>query len=272
MALFRRSRRGPREDADPAVSEPDDVDVLDEIDDPEVSRRGDDGPSEVAGDPAAPASRARPAAEAVGQLGDAGPYDRAEVPGPQGRLELGSLWLTGFPGMQLRLEIDQERGEVSAVTVLTDDSAAQIQAFAAPKSAGVWPEIRAEIAQGVNEAGGTASEAPGPWGAELIARLPAQGPDGGASFQPARFIGVDGPRWFLRAVLTGAAATDPERAEPLLSVLRGTVVVRGEAAMAPRELLPLNVPEEVAAPEPPPPADPNSLSPFQRGPEITEIR
>ena len=78
--------------------------------------------------------------------------------------------------------------------------------------------------------------------------MPSAGPDGRTVFAPARFVGVDGPRWFLRAVFSGRAAIEDEAAEPLLEVVRGTVVVRGDAAMAPREMLVLKLPEEMQAP------------------------
>lgn len=69
------------------------------------------------------------------------------------------------------------------------------------------------------------------------------GENGRAVFAPATF-GVDGPRWFLRGVLSGRAAIDDDAAAPLLEVLRAAVVVRGTEPMAPRELLPLALPRE----------------------------
>ena len=62
--------------------------------------------------------------------------------------------------------------------------------------------------------------------------------------QAARFIGVDGPRWFLRGLLTGPAATDTLQAKRLEELFRGIVVVRGGDAMAPRNALPLHLPRE----------------------------
>jgi hypothetical protein len=53
--------------------------------------------------------------------------------------------------------------------------------------------------------------------------------------------------------------------------VRDVVVVRGGEAMAPRELLPLRLPDAAAAPAPEPEGRP-PLDPFERGPEITEIR
>ena len=61
---------------------------------------------------------------------------------------------------------------------------------------------------------------------------------------PARFVGVDGPRWFLRAMYTGSAAVDPDAAAPLEAALRDVVVVRGSDPMAVRDPLPLRLPPQ----------------------------
>ena len=77
-----------------------------------------------------------------------------------------------------------------------------------------------------------------------------------------------------RAIL-GIAATDDAAAAPLMEVVKGTVVVRGAQAMAPRELLPLRLPEapvEDAPAEDDPAAGRAPLDPLERGPEITEVR
>jgi hypothetical protein len=56
----------------------------------------------------------------------------------------------------------------------------------------------------------------------------------------------------------------------LLELFRDVVVVRGAGPMAPREPIPLTLPE--GAPTAPDEVDDDDhLSPFTRGPEITEI-
>jgi hypothetical protein len=215
-----------------------------------------------------------------GQVDRHGPFDRTEVHGLEGRLDLGALWMTGLPGMELRLEVEQESQSVVGVTAVLGESAVQLQAFAAPRSEGIWDDIRAEIAASITSQGGTADVTSGPLGTELLARMPGQGPDGRTVFSPARFVGVDGPRWFLRAVLSGRAAIDEDAASALLDVVRSTVVVRGAEAMAPRELLALKLPDQAdpsvqdETAEEPSTAAPSlaDLNPFERGPEITEIR
>jgi hypothetical protein len=173
--------------------------------------------------------------------------------------------------MELRLELDEATDSVSSATVKLGNSAVQLQAFAAPKSEGIWDEIREEISDGIQGQGGNVDEVPGPFGRELIARIPARSPDGRTGHTAARFVGVDGPRWFLRAVFSGEAVHRPDAAEVLESVVRDLVIIRGSEAMAPRELLPLRLPE--AAPELAREKDQREeLRPFERGPEITEVR
>jgi len=208
----------------------------------------------------------------------AGPFDASEVEDDDGRLDLGALRIRGAEGMELRLEIDQEQQHVIAATAVLGESALQLQAFAAPRSGGVWADIRSEIAAAIETQGGTADLEDGPLGTELRTRMPSAGPDGRTVFAPARFLGVDGPRWFLRGVVSGRGAIDDDAAAPLLDVFRETVVVRGSDPMAPRELLPLRLPQEEATPMPAAPGaeggptSTDELNPFERGPEITEVR
>ena len=128
----------------------------------------------------------------------------------------------------------------------------------------------------MTQQGGSVDDLPGPFGRELLARLPIRTPEGRTGHRPARFIGADGPRWFVRGVLTGRAAVDPAAAAPLEKVFAGIVVVRGTDARAPRDLLTLTLPGP-GEPGARPPSDATepaapSFDPLTRGPEITEIR
>lgn len=288
MGIFRRGTKEPAAVTD-ETSDAQDSSTLDDLDPDstaQVGRSGDheDRPGGPAGvDELEGAGGADPAPPAPAYRRSEGPFDVSEVPDPQGRLDLGALWVQGLPGMELRLEVEQETQSLVGVTAVLGESAVQLQAFAAPRTAGIWDDIRSEIAASIVGQGGTADDVAGPLGPELMTRMPGQGPDGRTVFSPARFVGVDGPRWFLRAVLSGRAAVDEESAAPLLDVVKATVVVRGDEAMAPRDLLPLRLPEteqpeqpeQEAAEEPAEGAAPRSaddLHPFDRGPEITEIR
>lgn len=240
---------------------------------------GVDAP-EVAADPVTPAE-GTPAATATSAPADRanGPWDSTEQVPPGPRVDLGALRLPGVHGMELRMEIDKKSGTVTAVGVTIEGSTLQMQAFAAPRTDGIWDEIREEIGESVRKQGGAVDDVPGPFGRELLARLPVRTPEGRTGHRPARFVGVDGPRWFLRGVITGRAAVDEEAGRTLEDLFRRTVVVRGTEARAPRDLLALTLPNQgdgvTTAPAPTTaPATPAvpSFDPLKRGPEITEIR
>lgn len=172
-----------------------------------------------------------------------GPYDVSEAEELDGRLDLGALRVPVLKGMQVRLDLEQGSSRVIGLTLGFGSSHAQIQAFAAPRSFGLWDELRPEIARGLVEAGGAAEAVAGPLGKELRARMPGRAPDGRVAFQPARFLGIDGPRWFLRIVVNGPAATDDGQMRAVLGVLRQIVVSRGDDPRPPREVLTLTPPK-----------------------------
>ena len=203
-----------------------------------------------------------------------GPWDVEEVPERGPRVDLGALWVPGREGMELRMEVDKKSDLVTAVHVTLEESSLQMQVFAAPRVDGVWDGIRTEIAESVTQQGGSVDDLPGPFGRELLARLPVRTPDGRTSHRPARFIGHDGPRWFLRGVLTGRAAVDPQDAVALESLFADVVVLRGTEARVPRELIALTLPQAGGGLRPNPPAAPAArpnLDLLRRGPEITEV-
>lgn len=208
-----------------------------------------------------------------------GPWDLSEVTEPgEGRVDLGGLYVPGVEGMELRVEVAGE--SIVAATVVLRDSAVQLQAFAAPKREGIWEEIREEIASGITQQGGVIDEVEGPLGWELRAQVPVQLPDGKHGVQMVRFVGVDGPRWFLRGVISGQGAVRPEQAGLLEQIFRDTVIVRGEAPMAPRDPIVLKLPDDAQmVPDGVQQESVEEGSRFgggieglQRGPEITEVR
>jgi hypothetical protein len=204
-----------------------------------------------------------------------GPFDRSDVTDDSEYLNLGPIWVKGTQGMELRLEVNEQEQQITGLTAVLGESAVQLQVFAAPRTEGVWIDIRNEIAASITDSGGTAEVVTGPFGEELQTRMPQAGPDGRTVFVPARFIGVDGPRWFLRAVVSGRAAIEPAAAGPVHQLIRTAVIDRGGEAMPPRELMPLRLPEQAqpdAAPSEPEAPRADDLKPFERGPEITEVR
>src|SRR5439155_25887948 len=97
------------------------------------------------------------------------------------------------------------------VILVNGDGALQLGVFAAPRSEGIWEETRAEIKSSLSADGVTAQEVPGEYGPELRAQV--RTPEG---LTDLRFVGIDGPRWLVRAVYQGRAAVNPEVAAPLV--------------------------------------------------------
>jgi len=210
--------------------------------------------------------------------GTTGPFDSSVIADDSEYLNLGSLWIKGRQGLELRLEVNEQEQQITGVTAVLGESAVQLQVFAAPRTEGVWIDIRNEIAASITDAGGTAEVRTGEFGEELLTRMPQNAPDGRTIFVPARFLGFDGPRWFLRAVVSGRAAIEPDAAVDVHDIVRSAVVDRGDEARPPRELLPLRLPETSQPPSQEAtetdagPARLDDLNPFERGPEITEVR
>ncbi|WP_228646683.1 DUF3710 domain-containing protein [Microtetraspora sp. AC03309] len=210
-------------------------------------------------------AQAVPEREPAAPARESGPWDAEEAHPEIERVDLGGLLLPVGPGFEIQLTMSGD--SIVGAVVLVEESALQVQAFAAPKRSGIWDEVRAELSREVAALGGTAEEQEGPFGPELAAKVPAQG----QGTQPVRYIGVDGPRWLLRAALSGRAALDPAAAETLEGVVRDIVVVRGDEPMAPREPIQLRLPAEARqAMEQEP--EHEEFKPFERGPEISEIR
>ncbi len=167
-----------------------------------------------------------------------GPYDVTEAPEGVQRLDLGSLQIPAVPDVEVRVQADPQ-GVIQQVVLVHGRSALQVGVFAAPRSEGIWDEVREEIRQSLFNDGAAAEEVAGEYGTELHARV--RGEDGPTDL---RFVGVDGPRWMVRAVYQGEAATTPAAAGPLARCLDGLVVDRGMEAKPVREPLPLRLPRE----------------------------
>ena len=168
-----------------------------------------------------------------------GPYDGPFAPEGVERLDLGSLQIPAVEGVEVRVQANPD-GSVDQIVLVDEQSALQLGAFAAPRTEGIWDEVRAEIAESMSADGVVPREVEGPYGVELTARVNT--PEGPAD---VRFVGVDGPRWMVRALFQGPAAADPAYAGPLTACLTGLVVVRDDEARPVREALPLRLPREM---------------------------
>ena len=183
-----------------------------------------------------------------------GPLDEFEAGAIKPAVDLGSLRIDPKRGMQLRLEVDKSNNRAVAVTLEYEGSTLQLQPFAAPRSSGLWHGIRSQIMDQIIKQGGKATEVEGLFGPEVKAIVPVQA-GGSFSTRAVRFVGIDGPRWFLRAVIGGHAAEYATEAETIHQMIRNVVVVRGSIPMPPRELLPLRVPATSDSEQAPPVTD-----------------
>lgn len=173
-----------------------------------------------------------------------GPFDLADAPPDTlGRVDLGALKVPVDNHLELRLEVNPAQ-QVVAVVIAGPHGHMQLGVFAAPRTEGIWDEVRAEIRGSLASQGGQPAERDGDWGPELSGILATE-----RAKVPVRFVGIDGPRWFLRAMFVGAVATDRSKAAPLEAVLRNVVVDRGVEPLPVREPVPLQMPRNSEIPD-----------------------
>lgn len=179
----------------------------------------------------------------------AGPFDIEEVTQVIPYVDFGSVRVPSREDLQLRLEVEEGSQRIVAISMDYLGSSLQLQAFAAPKNEGIWHEIRSQMHESIKAQGGETEERVGSLGPELIARIPLIDESGvKAGFRLARFVGIDGPRWFLRGVIGGAALNDPRAAADIDDLFRSIIVVRPDAPLPPKDLLPLVIPGGTIAP------------------------
>lgn len=160
-------------------------------------------------------------------------------------LDLGGMRVTLADGLALQVSAAAD-GTVAGVALLAGESELRVQPCAAPRSGGSWEELRGQLLEYARSCGGEAQETEGALGREVHALLPGRevlGEDD-STLHPVRFVGMEGPRWLLRGVLTGPAARDASSARDLEEAFRALVVIRGEEALPPGAPLPLTPPAE----------------------------
>lgn len=180
-----------------------------------------------------------------------GPFDIEEVDlhdDKVTRIDLGPLIVTPWDGLGLQLQVDEQTRQVQAVTGVWQNSGLEVVLFAAPASGGLADEMREDIIDEAERAGGSAVVSNGVFGPQVHRVLPQEGPKGEQLFRVSRIWFAEGPRWMLRASLLGEAALgepDSPEAGPFLELFRNLVVRRGDKPMVPGELITLILPETV---------------------------
>lgn len=179
----------------------------------------------------------------------AGPFDISEVNHVLPYVDFGSVRVASRENLQMRLEVEESTERIVAISLEYLGSTLQLQAFAAPKNEGVWHEIRSGMRENIAAQGGETEERVGSLGPELLAKLPLQDETGvQAGHRLVRFVGVDGPKWFLRGVIGGAALNDARAAADIDDLFRSVIVSRGDTPLPPKDLLPLSIPGGTIAP------------------------
>jgi hypothetical protein len=175
-----------------------------------------------------------------------GPFDIDDFDDPTtaegGRLNLGSVMIPMPEAGQVQVELT-EMGVPSAVWVVTPNGRFTVAAYAAPKTAGLWREVAAELAESLRKDVPKVSIESGPWGREVVGVAQAeQGQPPGV----VRFIGVDGYRWMIRCVVNGPQDRIEALATEARNALADTVVRRGDTPLPVRTPLPVQLPDPMA--------------------------
>lgn len=174
-----------------------------------------------------------------------GPYDIAELAKgatfDNSHLDLGSVLVPVVEGGQVTVEMSVDH-QPQSVFLVTPHGRITVAAFAAPKTSGQWRDVVVELTESLQGEGAETAIETGFWGREVVATVP-----GGVH----RFIGVDGPRWMIRAVASAPTTGAENLSKVARAVVSETVVRRGDDPHPPRTPLPIVLPpvlaEQVAA-------------------------
>jgi hypothetical protein len=173
-----------------------------------------------------------------------GPFDSEEVAIPESYRDFGALLVpANLPDVVLRIEVEEGTDRGIALTLETETSSLQLTLYSAPKSSEIWPEVMEQLEAGLLAQGASVQREVHAFGLSLRVEQSAEGVS-----RLRRFVGVDGPRWFMRGVLAGNAVEDLSESAFLESIMRSAIVRRGDDPMPPRELIPLTLPPGTIAP------------------------
>ena len=140
-----------------------------------------------------------PSDEYDGRGDEHGPWDVDDenVPDYDEYLDMGAYYLPFLQGIELRVKANRATQQVLGTTITYGSSSVEIEAFAAPKTMGLWDDVRADLV----EANKDAKETDGVFGTELTLPVVVKG----GRKVVTRIVGVDGPRWMLRGIFSGTA-------------------------------------------------------------------
>ena len=162
---------------------------------------------------------------------ESGPYDSGDVTDETRRalVDFCSLLVPVPPDARARAE-HRPHERWPGVHIDAPVGYLRLHVLAAPKSSSLWDQLSLNIFASLDGQKSRVSREQGSWGVEITCT---------SSDSVTRFIGVDGPRWTLYGVATGSVELAAEQASALRSIMRGTVVVRGDSPHPANSTLPL---------------------------------
>lgn len=172
-----------------------------------------------------------------------GPFDSEQITDDSTRLDLGCVRICVRRGLEVRVDLDPDNHRASSISIFLGHSIIALQIFAAPRHEDMWPNIRDGIVANLAKQGVTTDVVLGKFGTEIHATMPTVDYDATTIMQTVRFLGVDGPRWFIRAVVTGEGSMPGSKFDEVDTVIADLVIHRGTDAMAPGEHLPIVMPD-----------------------------
>ena len=178
-----------------------------------------------------------------------GPLDIEQIADRSNFVDFGKILIpSNIPNVVLKGEIEPDSSRLVAITIETASSSLQVSVFSTTKTEEIWPAVRIELATSLRAQGAQVEEESSSLGTGLKVLMPSDKSTKGAERQSLRFVGFDGPRWFLRGSIAGAALSNPDAKDEIEAIFRSLVVDRGDEPMPPRELLTLRLPEGNIAP------------------------
>lgn len=170
-----------------------------------------------------------------------GPFDVTEIGLLAPYMDFGSIRITPQQDVAIKADIEESTKRIISLSLEAAGHRLQLQAFAASKIEGLWAAAMVAIEEGVRAQGGLADQIQGALGPELRVQTSVT-ENGQKMLRESRFVGVDGPKWFLRGVLTGPDLYSESTYLMLIGLFRGVAVSRGELPMPPGDMLPITLP------------------------------
>ena len=181
---------------------------------------------------------AEEAADAVEEAALTGPWDEKDFEGSrEGYVDFGHILVRPMADAALSFNPTLNYLEFAFPAM---PAAIRLELRAAPKSSGLWDDMRADMMVRIAREGGASREYEGEWGPFLQAQVATGRSQAGV---PVRMCGIDGPRWTLLVTAFDRAAMDDSIFSTLThAVLDDCIIVRGQKPYPPGDALELTAP------------------------------